>query len=122
WSNEFSGAIPPTYTPFTWTMGVAPFAPVSSKQFDQISSGPCGAHPCQALSTEAALLHGQRNVNSESVETGCTRKVNEVTAPRLPPPPPRNAQKRSESWLVSQVRMRPSASTTWAESRLSQVR
>src|SRR4051794_10700934 len=103
-------------------IGADPLLLVASKQFDQSSSGPCGAHPCQALSTVAALLHGQRNVNNETEESGCTRKVSEVTTPRLPPPPPRSAQKRSGSCCVSQVRMRPSASTTCAESRLSQVR
>src|SRR5450432_1111561 len=93
-----------------------------SKQLDHISSGALGAQCCQASTTVAALLHGQRNVKSERAPTAYVRKVNEVTTPKLPPPPPRNAQKRSALERASQVSTRPSATTTWAERRLSHVR
>ena len=44
----------------------------------------------------AALDQGQTNVNRPSVPIGCVKKLNLVTTPKLPPPPPRSAQKRSE--------------------------
>ena len=50
------------------------------------------------------------------------RNVNEVATPKLPPPPPREAQYRSLSRAWSQSRIRPSAVTICTESRLSQVR
>src|SRR6266536_1926779 len=95
---------------------------VRSTQLDHNSPGPCGAQCCQASTTVAALAHGQVKVNRDIAETWCTWKVNEVTMPKLPPPPPRSAQKRSALWFASQVSTCPSATTTWAESRLSQVR
>src|SRR6266704_4589936 len=105
------------------TMGSDPLLVVANnKQLDHSSSGACGAQFCHASTMVTALLHGQLSVNNVSPLTGCTRKVNEVTTPKLPPPPPRNAQKRSALWLASQVSTRPSASTTCAERRLSQVK
>ncbi len=48
------------------------------------------------------------------------RKVNEVTMPKLPPPP-RSAQNRSGWEFSLAVTKLPSASTTSADSRLSMV-
>ena len=50
--------------------------------------------------------------------SGCVRYSNEVTTPKLPPPP-RSAQKRSGSVSSLAVTTSPDASTTSAESRLS---
>src|SRR6266550_429406 len=50
--------------------------------------------------------------------TGCTRYVNDVTTPKFPPPP-RIAQNRSGSSVALAFRIRPSAVTTSASSRLS---
>src|SRR2546422_2397688 len=94
----------------------------TSRQLDHSSSGADGAHACQAATTIVALFHGQRSVNNVSVLTGCAWKVNEVTTPKLPPPPPRSAQKRSGSWFALQVSRRPSATTTCAACKVSQVR
>src|SRR5690242_14923605 len=103
-------------------MGLEDRSPVArSRQLDHSSSGTWGAQCCHASTTSAALLHGQSSVQSERVFTGWAWKVSEVTTPKFPPPPPRKAQKSSGSWLASQVRRRPSATTTCAESRLSQV-
>src|SRR6266567_1555538 len=105
------------------TIGSDPLLAVASnKQLDHNSSGACGAQLCHASTMATARLHGQLSVNNVSTSTGCTRKVNEVTTPKLPPLPPRSAQKRSALWLASQVSTRPSASTTWAARRLSQVK
>ncbi len=63
------------------------------------SSGACGATPWNAPSTAAAWLHGHviRKVETGGAGRVCTPKL--VTTPKLPPPPPRQAQKRSEFWL-----------------------
>src|SRR5881396_3824200 len=50
--------------------------------------------------------------------TGCTRYVNDVTTPKFPPPP-RIAQNRSGSSVALAFRIRPSAVTISASSRLS---
>src|SRR6516225_1597146 len=52
---------------------------------------------------------------------GCALKRNEVTTPKLPPPP-RTAQKRSGLSLAFAVTKRPLASTTSTDKRLSMVR
>src|SRR3954454_6083893 len=51
----------------------------------------------------------------------CSRNVNVVTMPKLPPPP-RNAQNRSGFSVSDAVTMRPSAVTTSAATRLSQTK
>ena len=52
--------------------------------------------------------------------TGCSRYSNDVTTPKLPPPP-RSAQKRSGLSFALALRNSPSAVTTSAEIRLSTV-
>src|SRR5437773_1780482 len=52
--------------------------------------------------------------------TGCMRYVNDVTTPKFPPPP-RIAQNRSGSSVALAFRIRPSAVTISASSRLSQA-
>lgn len=54
--------------------------------------------------------------------TGRVRNLSSVTTPKLPLPAPRSAQNRSGWCLASTVRVLPSAVTTVAAVRLSQVR
>jgi hypothetical protein len=56
--------------------------------------------------------------NATSGPSSCSRNVNDVTIPKLPPPP-RIAQKRSGLESADAVRTPPSAQTTWASTRLS---
>ena len=56
-----------------------------------------------------------------TVPTSCSRNRNEVTTPKLPPPP-RSAQNRSGCSSALARTTRPSASTTSASSRLSIAR
>ncbi len=56
-----------------------------------------------------------------TVETGKVRKRNDVTTPKLPPPPPRLAQKRSAFSDALHVRTRPDASTSVRPTMLSDV-
>src|SRR5215472_7143279 len=53
--------------------------------------------------------------------TGCSWYSNDVTTPKLPPPP-RSPQKSSEFCLALAVSNLPSAVTTSADRRLSQLR
>ena len=62
---------------------------------DVSASGACGAKCIQAASASLACAHGQLTVNQAARRAGAVRSVNEVTMPKLPPPPPRQAQKRS---------------------------
>src|SRR6478672_2985068 len=88
---------------------------------DQSASGACGAQDCQAEITRAARDHGQDRKNRTICPTGWVPKVNEVTTPKLPPPPPRQAQNRSEFWLELQVLTWPSAVTICRDFTLSLV-
>ena len=69
-------------------------------------------------STSALCSTGQNVGPPMIVPTSCRRNVNDVTAPKLPPPP-RSAQNRSGCSSAFAVTWRPSASTTSASSRLS---
>src|SRR6266536_335776 len=53
--------------------------------------------------------------------TSCSRKVNRVTTPKLPPPP-RSAQNSSGCWSRLAVRIAPSAVTASTSARLSTVK
>src|ERR1700690_125733 len=101
--------------------GVPPPGAADRCRLDQSSSGACGAQDCQAAITRLASDHGQLRKNSMISGAEWVRNVNEVATPKLPPPPPRQAQKRSLSWLASQSRIWPSAVTTCTDSMLSQV-
>ena len=52
--------------------------------------------------------------------TSCSRKLNRVTTPKLPPPP-RSAQNSSGCWSRLAMRIAPSAVTTSTSARLSTV-
>src|ERR1043166_6929357 len=72
--------------------GTEPPVAAARCRLDQSASGACGAQDCQAEITRAACDHGQDRKNRTIWPTGWVRKVNEVTTPKLPPPPPRQAQ------------------------------
>ena len=78
----------------------------------QSRSSTKGAQRCQASSTSAASSHGQVTVQITTSPIGCTRKVKAVAIPKFPPPPPRNAQKRSGCSSSLARSTRPSASTS----------
>jgi hypothetical protein len=89
---------------------------------DHIASGVVGDHACQARRALAAFAHGQCRKKVVTSRVGWVRKPKETATPRLPPPPPREAQYRSGLWSASQVSSRPSAVTIWTDSITSQVR
>src|SRR5260370_31728484 len=101
--------------------GTEPPGAAARCRFDQSASGACGAQDCQAEITRAACDHRQDRKNSTISPAGCVVKVNEVATPKLPPPPPRQAQNRSEFWLELHVRTWPSAVTTCMDCTLSLV-
>src|SRR5579862_2292066 len=69
--------------------------PEETTQFDHSSSGAAWIHSCQPPRTDMTEPTGKPSENT--VRSGARSVLNskEVTIPRLPPPPPRNAQKRS---------------------------
>ena len=102
-------------------VGVVPPGTAARCMLDHSWSGAYGAQDCQAEITLAACDHGQRRKNSHGDGAGTVLNVNEVTTPKLPPPPPRHAQYRSEWFLASQVSTAPLAVTIWSDSSRSQV-
>src|SRR5260370_31709983 len=101
--------------------GTEPPGAAARCRFDHSSSGACGAQDCQAEITWPACDHGQERKNKMISPAGCVPKVNEVTTPKLPPPPPRQAQYRSALLLALQVLTWPSAVTICRDFTLSQV-
>ena len=89
-----------------------------------IASGALGAHACQALNSATARSIGtdQETEKMASSLSGTSLKRNVVATPKLPPPPPRQAQKRSGCSLASAVISWPLASTSATDWMLSQVR
>ena len=79
-----------------------------------------GSHSRYAASSSSASSIAQKVGPPTTVSSGCARNVNSVTTPKLPPPP-RIAQKRSGFSSALAVTCVPSASTSFAESRLSIV-
>src|ERR1700733_1793407 len=103
-------------------VGTEPPGAAARCRVDQSWSGAGGAQDCQPAMTRAACDHGQDRKNRQMAPAGWVLKVNEVTTPKLPPPPPRQAQNRSELVFALAVRIWPSAVTTWMDVTLSQVR
>ena len=121
--SNWAAAAPmlPRKVPPTWMEGTEPPGAAARCRLDQSASGACGAQDCQAEITRAACDHGQDRKNRTIWPTWRVRKVNEVTTPKLPPPPPRQAQNRSEFWLELQVLTWPSAVTICRDFTLSLV-
>ncbi len=93
-----SGATPdcgPVQMPPIEIEGEFPLPAVATMQFDHNSSGAPSIHAIHAGRTCRAAAHGKRRVNSATSPTGNVSKPKLVTTPKLPPPPPRHAQKRS---------------------------
>src|SRR3984957_9561530 len=103
--------------------GVCPPGAAARCRLDHSASGACGPHDCPAATTWAACDHGQLMPNRHGLGAGTVRKVNEVTTPKLPPPPPWQAQNRSPCCRGSAVAVStdPSAMTICTDSMLSQV-
>src|SRR5438128_2244850 len=108
-SSCWSCAAVPTYWPETRTVGVPPAR--ERLQTENSASGACGAHACHADTTAVACDQGQEAVKVATVETGLGLNRNEVAIPKLPPPPPRQAQNRSAFSAAEQTRALPSAVT-----------
>src|SRR5436190_10461380 len=111
----------PSNAPPTETLG-----PVDgiqrTRQLDQSSDcadGPQRSHPSR---TSGATDHGHDRPKIVIRSTVCVSNVKDVTTPKLPPPPPRSAQKRSGLVASSHARTRPSAVTTVAAVSESHVR
>src|SRR5262245_40987581 len=102
------------YWPTTPTCGCGP-PPVVRRQTENSASGACGAHPCQACTTAAAWDQGQLTRKVVTVPTALSLNWKPVATPKFPPPPPRQAQKRSSCSPAEQTCSVPSAVTslTW---------
>src|SRR5690349_10133387 len=109
----------PVQVPVTRLVGVDPAVTAHS---ELSRSGAASIHADHERRTRAVRDAGKRNEKIVTVGAGTVLKVKLVTMPPLPPPPPRSAQKRSASWLPSTVCNAPSAVTTVAPVRWSQVR
>src|SRR5271154_1274250 len=101
--------------------GTEPPRAAARCRFDQSWSGACGAQDCQAAMTRAACDHGQERKNRTMSPAGWVRNVNEVATPKLPPPPPRQAQNRSGLVFALAVRIWPSAVTICMDVTLSEA-
>jgi hypothetical protein len=110
----------PTHTPDRLTFGPPPKNVVM--RYDQMLSGSPACHVCHAVSILPKSVKAMSAEKFVRFCVGCVLKVNDVTTPKFPPPPPRIAQKRSGSVMASHVSMRPSAVTTCAETSASHVR
>ena len=117
--SDCSCAVEPNSCPVARTCG--PPLSVTSVQTEKSPSGAYGAQRCHASTTVCASLQGHSAKNVATLPTGYVRSWNEVTMPKFPPPPPRQAQKRSAFSLLLQVRTLPAASTSLSESTLSDV-
>src|SRR5262249_24994498 len=93
----------------TWLRAPAPGSVASRSQTENSSSGACGANACQAAIASAASSHGHSTEYVATLDTGWTRNVKRVATPKFPPPPPRQAQKRSAWCAESHVNTRESA-------------
>src|SRR5581483_12492587 len=88
-----------------------------------IAGGKSSSHSCQASAIFPACASGllQVTANLATRSTAVVRKLNLVTTPKLPLPPPRNAQNRSASCCALAARILPDASTISIELMLSQA-
>src|ERR1700676_3021239 len=99
--------------------GTEPPGAAARCRLDQSWSGACGAQDCQPAMTRAACDHVKDRKNRQMAPAGWVLKVNEVTTPKLPPPPPRQAQNRSGLLLALHVLTWPSAVMICREVMLS---
>src|ERR1700688_3945994 len=118
-ADPSAASLPPRSCPNTRTWGAE--APVSSAQIRYSPSGPCGASPCQAATASAACDQGKSQNPYAAEPTAWVAKVKAVTTPKLPPPPPRQAQYRSGLVAGSATTTLPSAVTIRGAGILSRV-
>ena len=85
------------------------------------SSGASGAQACQAETSSSRAMSDQCASMRVVIGSGTVSNRSDVTTPNWPPPAPRRPQNRSGSWSWSQSTTLPSASTTCAPTRRSQV-
>src|SRR5450756_2558775 len=102
--------------------GVDPPCAAARCRFDQSASGAVGAQDCQAAITLAACDQGHDRKKITGSGAGWVRKLNQAATPKLPPPPPRQAQYRSACSVGLAVSTLPFAVTISTDSRASQVR
>ncbi len=95
--------------------------PAASVNSAVSAEGACGASDCHAARAALACDHGKVMRNQLACDTRCARSCRWVTIPKLPPPPPRQAQNRPGLLSASAVRTLPSAVTIWTARMLSQV-
>ena len=77
---------------------MVPFAPLEATRLESIVRGACGAQLCQAFITLFAALvdrPSQATLKTITLATFFNRTVKLVAIPKLPPPPPRQAQYKS---------------------------
>ncbi len=84
-------------------------------------SGALGAHFCHASTTAVKSFHCQVTLHNPTNPIGCTLKSNDVTMPKLPPPPPRHAQYKSAFSFAFARTYSPFAFTSRTPAMLSQV-
>ena len=87
----------------------------------QIAWSALWSHSCQPAIACAVVPSGNTNVTMSLSVAGNVRNVNDVTTPKLPPPPPRNAQNRSAWSSADAVIASPLGSTTEADTSASHV-
>jgi hypothetical protein len=87
----------PAKTPVTLSVppGPPPVPFESNWQLHHNSSGAVAIQFIHASSTVATSFHDHSSVKRDTLGMGCTSNVNDVAIPKLPPPPPRQAQYRS---------------------------
>src|SRR5215208_2020040 len=88
----------------------------------QIARSAVSSHSCQPTIARSTDVSGNFRVTTSLSSVGKVRNVNEVTTPKLPPPPPRSAQNRSALLSRDAVITSPSATTTEADTSASHVR
>ena len=81
-------------------------------QFADNSCGMLTIQCCQLPRTSGTEPAGKSSWNAVSCGAATVSKVNDVTMPKFPPPPPRNAQNRSGCADADTVRDMPSAVTS----------
>src|SRR5918999_4583569 len=107
--RSFAGE--PKYWPSAVTRGGPEPPLVPSEKIEVRASGASGAKACHAARASLACDHGKEAKNQEAPRVRCVCRARLVTIPKLPPPPPRQAQKRSSLLSAVTWRTRPSAVT-----------
>ncbi len=119
-SSSRSSRAGPRCRPIADTVTPEPSAALMPSRIDN-SSGACRMTSWSTANTLCACAPSHSSRKVEASATGEAWKVNEVLMPKLPPPPPRQAQNRSGFRWASQVSSCPSAVTRVVLTRASAV-